>query len=388
MRNTPFFSTALILCGALSACSILPGLNISTGGASGIPATSVTREADTEVYQLPTQVGAIRAVRVVSLTPQSILKESLSSSPVASNQTNALTPFAASQPSEDYRIGPGDVLGITVWDHPELTNPAGEFRDAVSGGRLVAADGSVFYPYAGTFKAAGKTAAELRTFLASELARVISKPQVDVRIAAYRSKRIQVTGAVAQPGQIFLDDSPRGVVEAINERGGPSQNASRRLVFLRRGDSRYELDLASLFSGETSGANPLLLPGDQVYVPDRSEDQVFVLGQVTLEGPVFLGEQKTTLTQVLASAKGLDRIGGNDAGILVFRRPQADGVASVFRVDLSSSMGLLLAGEFAMQPRDVVYVSATAFSKYNSVINQFLPTISAIFQVNALVRNR
>src|SRR3546814_11978435 len=59
----------------------------------------------------------------------------------------------AKAPAE-YRIGPGDVLQIVVWDHMELTNPFGAVtRDPVSAGQLVAADGTVFFPYAGRSEA-------------------------------------------------------------------------------------------------------------------------------------------------------------------------------------------------------------------------------------------
>ena len=59
-------------------------------------------------------------------------------------------------------------------------------------------------------------------------------------------------------------------------------------------------------------------------------------------------------------------------------------MASLYRLDMSSAVGMLVAGEFELQRRDVVYVGASAFSKYNSIINQLLPTISAVFQVDRL----
>lgn len=49
--------------------------------------------------------------------------------------------------------------------------------------------------------------------------------------------------------------------------------------------------------------------------------------------------------------------------------------------------GMLLANEFQLAPRDIVYVKATSFAKYNSVINQLLPTISAVFQIDRLTKD-
>jgi len=92
---------------------------------------------------------------------------------------------------------------------------------------------------------------------------------------------------------------------------------------------------------------------------------------------------------VLTAAGGLDRLRANDSGLLIFRRPANEGeVPTVYRLDMDSPVGVLLAGEFEMQAKDVVYVKATGFAKYNAVINQFLPTISAVFQLDRLTSRR
>lgn len=358
-----FAGMSCLMC---SGCVLVPGLNVDEdrGGRTEAPA-----------YQ------------VVPVTSQVILNMGFDGSKVLAAELQELPAARPGEPPSEYLIGAGDVLQIIVWDHPELTNPIGATsRDPQSAGQLVAADGSLYFPYAGKFQAGGKTVQEVRDELISRLAPVVTRPQIDVRVVAFRAHRVQVTGEVAQPGVVTLDDTTKGLLQAITERGGLNPTASRRSATLTRNGRSYRIDLAGLLSGSRPSINPLLQPGDVIHVPDTGDDQVFVLGELVQQGPVVLGQQRTTLVEALTRSRGLQPTSANDSGVLVFRRARAaDQPASIYAIDLSVAEGLLLAGEFDLEPRDVVYVKATAFSQYNLVINQLLPTISAIFQVDALV---
>lgn len=350
---------------SLSGCVAVPGLRVSV--------------------QDGEHIGAKPAYRVIEVTPEVLVNLRQQS---ISNISSDLLPANAALAPEEYRIGPGDVLQIVVWDHMELTNPFGAVtRDPVTSGQLVAADGTVFFPYVGVFQAGGKTMQQIRDHIGRSIASVVNKPQVDVRVVAYRSARIQVTGEVKNPGVVTLDDTVKGFLEALNERGGLSPTASRRISLLIRDGKSYEIDLAGLLSGNVPTINPLLKAGDIVQVPDANNDQVFVLGELGKQGPVIMGQQQLTLTEALTKSGGLDRLTASDSGVLIFRRPQSpDELSTVYALDISRPEGLLLAGEFNLRPRDVVYVKATAFAQYNLVISQLLPTITAVYQIDALTQ--
>jgi len=382
-KKTAFAVAQAFLAAALSACAIVPGLQIDVGQPTeqpiaGSPQAEAEQASSTEF-------------RIVKLTPQSLLAERLALAENAASVADELPKISLTEGGGEYLIGPGDVLQIIVWDHPELTSPTGDFGGPASSGRLVSAKGTIYYPYIGEMNVAGLSAPQLRQQLINGLSRVISKPQVDVSVFAYRSKRVQVIGEVASPGLVMLDDTVKGVLEALNERGGLSPTASRRGLKLIRDGKAYSVDMSGFLSASSgrSPQNPMLLPGDVILVPHRDAERVVVLGEVSNQLLMPLDQLNVTLIQVIATAGGLDKLRADDSGLLVFRKgllPKDP--ATVFAVDLSEPTGLLLAGELLMQPGDVVYVKTSGFAKYNSIIAQLLPTISAIFQIDRLTATR
>lgn len=368
-----------------AGCSILPGMNIGTPGAVSGEARAKVQQGNTTEYRAQRN-GDVVGYRLVEVSGHSLAQIRAETDTIWPPLPPDFQQITPDQVPPEYRIGPGDVVLLTVWDHPELSAPLGDRSDIINAGRLVSADGMMFYPHVGEFKAAGMTVVELRQFVAQQIARVITRPQIDARIVAFRSQRVQVSGDVRTPGTVTLDDTPKGVLEAINERGGLSELASRRRVLLTRGGVSYPLDLAGMLSGDRPVSNPRLIAGDIVHVPDSSNDLVFVLGETTEQKQITLQQGKTTLTEALAMAGGLDKLRANDSGVLVFRRPFAQGLLpTIYSLDMDNPLGLMLAGELVLHPRDVVYVKATGFAKYNSVINQLLPTISAVFQLDRLI---
>jgi len=173
-----------------------------------------------------------------------------------SDETNSLN-FGCSAgfcpDSWDYRIGPGDVLSITVWDHPQLTMPGGPNRSTADSGNRVHGDGTIFYPYIGNMMVSGKTVAEVRELLTFGLEAVIPKPQVDVTIASFRANNhVYVLGEVPKPGKLPLEMSRLSLTDALSQSGGVDESlANAKGIFVFRGRNAesgidvYQLDAAS-----------------------------------------------------------------------------------------------------------------------------------------------
>jgi polysaccharide biosynthesis/export protein len=379
-------SLALCACAlTLAACSdILPGLNVSEGKSS-------------HQYQVePNQQGTgyeivaakpLPSYQIITVTPD-VLVNLASHRSEDEDSLDTVPSLLPSTVPPEYRLGPGDVFFVVVWDHPELTAPyTGLTQDLTSQGRLIAADGTAFYPYVGSFKAAGMTASELRTYLASRLKAVVQNPQVDVRIVSYRAGRVEITGEVGRPGTLTFDDTPKGVLQAIDSSGGLAPGASRRRALLVRNGVIHRIDLAGLLSGTRLIPNPELKPGDVLHIPDQSGDQVFILGAVARQAPVVIQQDSMSLIQALTDAGGLDINRGKDAGVLVFRphlSSDSQIESKIFTLDIGTPEGMLLASQFELEPHDVVYVKATAFAQYNSVVNELLPTVTGIYQATLI----
>lgn len=272
-----------------------------------------------------------------------------------------------------YRIGPRDILSITVWEHPELTIPAGEFRSAEAAGHLVGEDGKLFYPYIGVLDVAGMTVGQLRGVLTQRLAKYIENPQLEVRVAAYRSQKAYIVGQVLTPGIQPLTDVPLTVVEAINLRGGVTTDANMSNVTLSRNGQIYPIDLLSLYEQGDVAQNLLLHDGDVLNVPDRNQSKVFVMGEVGRQSSLTITKSRMTLAEALSDADGINPATADPSRIYVIRNGEQDD-REIFHLDGKSPDAMLLANRFELKSHDMVYVDTAAVTRWNRVISQLLPS--------------
>ncbi len=158
-----------------------------------------------------------------------------------------------------YRIGPEDVLEISVWREDALKKEA-----------LVRPDGGISYPLIGDVQAAGRTVHEIRGEIAKRLEKFIPDPVVSVAILKVGSQRIYVLGKVAKPG-----DFPIGryvdVLQALSMAGGLTQFADGNEIRImrREGDRQVMLpfEYSRVVRGDKLDQNIKLRAGDVVVVP-------------------------------------------------------------------------------------------------------------------------
>lgn len=352
-----------------SACTIVPGSNMSSINSRWFDDTP----EDYTPATINTKFIPINAT---------VLSHLNTATPISASPNLALQQALADY---EYRIGPSDVLTIIVWEHPELTIPAGSFRTAAEGGNEVKADGTVFYPYAGNIAVAGLTTNEVKTLLENSLSSVIKKPQIDVRVASFNSQRVYVTGSVMQPGIVPISSTPLTLVDAIERLGGLNDAAAWGTVTLTRNGVASNISLRSLYEDGRWAENLLLQDGDLIHVPRNDAEKIFVLGEVNRPLSLRMSRNGTSLAEALAEANGINENRADGRGVYVLRNTgitkDADGLpvyqATIYNLNAASAVGFMLADKFPLEARDIVYVSPAPITRWNRFLSQLLPSIIA-----------
>ncbi|SAL57054.1 capsular polysaccharide biosynthesis/export periplasmic protein [Caballeronia peredens] len=379
-----FFMSAL-----LSACSTAPGNFLDT-----------SRLEDKD--PTPTTTYPVHLITVDTIAQEQATPEAAQPLPPAR---------FADAAQYVYRIAPQDILGVTLWDHPELTTPQGStlstggnttqtvagalqqpYTQALPGqadpyGQTVSSNGTIFFPFIGKVRVAGKTTGEIRDEMAAALSPYIKNPQLDVRVLAYRSQKIAVTGEVKQPGPLAISDVPLTLVDAITRSGGTTGEADLQRVRLTRNGKLYVLDANGMLDRGDISQNVMLQAGDILNVPDRYDSRIFVMGEVKTPMPVNMVRGRASIADALTQAGGVLDTDANVRQVYVVRGVRNNpSKPDIYRLDMSQPDSLLLSTQFQLHPQDVVYVGTAGAVQFNRLINQVLPTLQTLFYLKQLTR--
>ncbi|MBD9663193.1 polysaccharide biosynthesis/export family protein [Variovorax sp. VRV01] len=285
-----------------------------------------------------------------------------------------------------YTIGPGDVVGVIVYDHPELLPNAGAVISqqadptgvSVAPGFIVDSSGEIAFPYVGRVRVAGLTEAEAGDLISKLIVTQVREPEVTVRIQSFRSRRVYVEGEVRTPGSQIVTDVPMTLTEAINRAGGITANGNRAAVTLVRDGKSIDIDLTRLREAGRDGNDIPLRNSDTIRIGHREDAKVYVMGEVLIPSALTVRSNgRLNLNEALGEAGGPVLTTSNPGQIYVIRQG-ATGLPAIFHLDARNPAAMVLARQFSLEPQDVVYIDPVPLVKWNRVVSLILPSAQVV----------
>lgn len=262
-------------------------------------------------------------------------------------------------------INPGDTISISIWvseDNSLLTAPGQRVADMAP--MTVSPAGQVFLPYIGQIKLAGLSQEKARAAIEEAYVKITPSAQVQMRGTEGRQSSASVVSGVAKPGSYPLSDSGVTVLDMVALSGGVPESIKNPQVRLQRGDTTYGISLDRVM--KDTAQNVRVLGGDRIFV--ESDERYFLsLGAAGSKAQHHFPQDRVSALDAMSIIGGLSETRADAQGILVLRSYQPDDVRAdgsgprhartIFTIDLTSADGLFSAGEFRIQPGDLIYVT-------------------------------
>ena len=163
--------------------------------------------------------------------------------------------------NDQYKIGAGDELYISVWKEPDLTRPV-----------PVRPDGKITMPLVGDIQASGLTPHDLEISLTKQLSSFVSSPSVTVTVQGVHSQKFNIVGEVQKPGTYELNGPPSTVLDAIALAGGLKDFAKEKKIYILRVNAdgsqvKLPFNYKEVIKGQNMAQNVVLQPRDTIVVP-------------------------------------------------------------------------------------------------------------------------
>jgi len=279
-------------------------------------------------------------------------EQSVSAPQTSDKSSGVVAAVNPAQGDERYRIGPGDVLDIRVFNRPQLSREARVDSNGVIQMPLIESD----------IRAACLTENELAKNIATLYLKYQRNPYVNVFVKEYSSTPVAVMGAVDKPGRFQLTRRVR-LLELLAFAGGPTERAGGKIEIAHTGsislcsspdaEEKGIFDFYSLRNAMrgSKDSNPYIQPGDIVSIPEA--DQAYVIGNVFKPQAVTL-KDPVTVSQAIAMAGGALRA-SKMSGIRIVRQKEGSTSKEIIQVDLNA-ISKQRAPDILLEPNDVVQV--------------------------------
>jgi len=289
----------------------------------------------------------------------------------------ALIKQISSEKPEDYRLGPGDVMEVAVWNRPEISR-----KDVV-----VAPDGIISIPKVGILNVKGKTVAEVTAEITTILSRNYESPEAVIIVREFHNNKAFVLGRVSQPGVVNFPGNGT-LLEALALAGGlphiGKDTFLTKCAIIRGSDTVIWIDLRDLLDHGNMSLNAHIQNNDVIFIPEAEDEMVMVLGEVEKPGPVML-KRGLNLVDALMRAGGYTK----DADLRkVYILRQNGEKGDIRQVDFKTMLETgNFSQNFTLAQDDIVYVGPTGMRKFNYAMEQLLPSLPVLSMSTTIMDN-
>jgi polysaccharide export outer membrane protein len=352
----------------------------------------------------PSVAQVVEQEKIDSPIPVVEVNDAVARRALAAQRADSFAATLVGNTPPGYVVGAGDVLEVSVWEAP----PAALFGVAVVDARagltstrqttfpeqIVSADGQINVPFAGSVAVAGKTPQQIESEIVRRLSGKANQPQVLVRVIRNATQNVTVVGEVAASTRMPLTAKGERLLDAVAAAGGVRQPVGKITLQLSRAGKVMSMPLDSVIQDPKQ--NVYLQPGDVVTALFQPLSFT-ALGATGRNEEVNFEAQGITLAQALGRMAGVRDTQADARGVFIFRFEEpgvlkAEGqplprtpegkVPVVYRVDLKDPRAFLVAQNFPMKNKDVVYVANAPAAELQKFLNILT---SSIFSVSGLV---
>jgi len=281
-------------------------------------------------------------------------------------------------------IRSGDTVDITIWTTETggglLTSPGQ--RNVQLPGNRVSSSGTIFMPYLGDLRISGMSPERARERIEERYSETMPSVQVQLSLTEGTQQTVSLIEGVKTPGSYPLPDNDYTLLQLLADGGGIVDSLVNPQVRLQRDGTLYGISATRLLNEPRR--NTTLSGGDRVFV--QSDERTFLsLGAAGTEAVHSFPSDTVTALEAMSIIGGVSDTRADAKGILILRRYSIHDVTAdrtgpdhprtVFTLDLTTADGLFSAGQFEIQPDDLIYVTESPITAAQSLIGVFAATL-------------
>lgn len=312
--------------------------------------------------------------------------------------------FYKSSSTFNNTISAGDVVDVSIWEAPPalLFGTASDIS-GLSGSKevklpeqMVDNKGQITIPFVGKISVSGKTPEQVQVMIVKGLTKKANNPSAVVRIAKNNSADVTIVGEVTNSTRMPLTGKTERILDALAAAGGTKHPSSRISVQLNRRGQSVEMPFDAIIKDPRQ--NVILQKGDVVSVNYQTKSFT-VLGATAKNTEIDFEAGGISLMQALARSGGLDDNRADARGVFIFRQESvniltpeqraalpmqlqyASEVPVIYRLNLKEPINYIVAQNFAIKDKDLIYVSnapGVEFRKFISLVAQGMYIVNTV----------